>query len=112
MGVARWLSDGLIVVTGDDRWSGRGRRTCVAPFGVRLIDTTRWRISLLDARPLSIASVGNQVLATGRRGVGVRFPGEDVSVYGVHARRAYVWVRRTRAVHTLDVGRGRSIHVR
>jgi hypothetical protein len=130
--VARWLGDGLIAISGDDRSARPGRRTRVAPFGVRLIDTTRWTTSRLDARPTSIALAGDRVLATGRRGVGwdhqgkrdaglqvfrrrrlyVRFPGEDVSVYGVHGRRAYVWVRRTRALHTLDVGSGRSLYVR
>jgi hypothetical protein len=130
--VARWLGDGLIAISGDDRSSRPGRRTRVAPFGARLIDTTRWTTSLLDPRPTSIALAGDRVLATGRRGVGwdhrgkrdaglrvfrlrrlyVRFPGEDVSVYGVQGRRAYVWVRRTRALHTLDVHSGRSLHVR
>jgi hypothetical protein len=130
---ARWLGDGALAVTGEDRrYSGRGALQQVRALGVWRIDTETWTASLLARRPSSIALAGGRLLAVGRYGPGWdkrgrrdagllafdpsgrrafrSFAGEDVSIYGVHGDRAYAWVRRTRSLHTVDVTSGRSLH--
>lgn len=132
---ARWLGDGAIGVTGEDRRYGAGGLLRLArAFGVWRIDTERWTASLLARRPSMIALAAGRLLAVGRHGPGWdhrgkrdagllawnpsgrrafrRFSGEDVSIYGVHAAHAYAWVRRTRTLYTLDVMSGRSVHQR
>jgi hypothetical protein len=132
---ARWLGEGAIAVTGEDRrYGARGALRMARAVGVWRIDTERWTASLLARRPSMIAVVGGRLLAVGRYGPGWdqrgkldagllafdpdgwrafrRFAGEDVSIYGAHADRAYVWVRRTRSLHTVDVTSGQSLHRR
>jgi hypothetical protein len=132
---ARWLGEGALAVTGEDRRYGAGgllRR--MRAFGVWRIDTERWTASLLAGRPSMIALAAGRLLAVGRYGPGWdhrgkrdagllafhpsgrrafrRFPGEDVSIYGVQAEYAYAWVRRTRTLHTVDVTNAGSLHRR
>jgi hypothetical protein len=132
---ARWLGDGAIAVTGEDRRYGRrGVLRLVRALGVWRVDTESWTASLLARRPSMIALAGGRLLAVGRYGPGWdhrgrrdagllafepsgrrafrRFAGEDVSIYGAHGERVYAWVRRTRRLHTVDVTSGESLHRR
>jgi hypothetical protein len=132
---ARWLGEGAIGVTGENRRYGAGGLLrLVRAFGAWRIDTERLTASLLDRRPSMIALAAGRLLAVGRYGPGWdhrgkrdaglvafhpsgrrafrRFPGEDVSIYGVHAEHAYAWVRRTQTLYTVDVTSGRILHQR
>jgi hypothetical protein len=129
----RWLGEGAIAVTGEDRrYGAHGQLRLVRALGVWRIDTESWTASLLARRPSSIALAAGRLLAVGRFGPGWdhrgkrdagllafdpsgrrafrSFAGEDVSIYGVHAERAYAWVRRTRTLHTVDVTSGQILH--
>ena len=124
---AQWAGDGRIAVTGDHwRPAPPGRRTPLGPdpFGVRLIDTADWSIDTLDPRPDTMHVAGDIVLASGTRSsaaVGrAGAPGCSPSTTRARARSrasaastsgllgsrgelGYVWVRRTRRAHVIDL---------
>ncbi|MEA2365654.1 MAG: hypothetical protein QOI32_1166 [Thermoleophilaceae bacterium] len=129
---AAWAGDGRIAVTGT-HWPRprRGRRPGgPVPFGLRMIDTRSWTMRTLDARPDSMHVTGDAVLASGTRwfdgdrraeSTGLlgfdragrraftRFRGRQVALLGSRGHRGYVWVRRTRTVHVLDLRHGRTL---
>ena len=130
---AVWAGDGRIAVTGTTWPPARGRRPAIAPvpFGVRMIDTRSWSIDTLDQRPDSMHVAGGTVLASGTRWFGAgrrskstgllafdeagrraftRFRGEMVALLGSRGRLGYVWVRRTRTAHVIDLDSGRTIN--
>jgi hypothetical protein len=129
---AAWAGDGRIAVTGDHWPRPRGRLPDgPVPFGIRMIDTRSWSIDTLDPRPDSMHVAGGTVLAsgtrwfdagrrskstgllafdeTGRRAF-ARFRGEMVALLGSRGRLGYVWVRRTRTAHVIDLDSGRTIN--
>jgi DNA-binding beta-propeller fold protein YncE len=130
---AAWAGDGRIAVTGQ-RWRpGRGRRPPPPPepFGVRVIDTRDWSIATLDPRPTQMHVAGDTVLANGTRwfdgggravstgllafdGAGgrafTRFRGQDVVTVGSRGGVAYVWVRRARTLHVIDLRDGHTLN--
>jgi hypothetical protein len=130
---AAWAGDGRIAVTGD-HWlpvSGRRAPDGPVPFGVRVIDTRSWTIDTLDPRPDTMHVAGGTLLAAGtrwfdrgRRTVSTgllafdadgqraftRFRGRPVALVGNRGELAYVWIRRTRTAHVIDVGSGRTLH--
>jgi hypothetical protein len=128
---AVWAGDGRIAVTGT-HWPRprRGARGGPVPFGVRMIDTRTWTISTLDPRPDSMHVGGGTVLATGTRWFDgarrsrhtgllgfdeagqrtfTRFRGQDVALLGSRGELGYVWVRRTRTAHVIDLADGRTL---
>jgi hypothetical protein len=129
---ALWAGDGRIAVTGST-WPPvrRGRPfNGPVPFGLRVIDTATWTIATLDARPDSMHVSGDTVLATGTRwfdgsrrseSTGLlafdpegrraytRFRGRHVALLGSRGRLGYVWVRRTRTAHIIDMTDGHTI---
>jgi hypothetical protein len=130
---AAWAGDGRIAVTGD-RWRpvrGRGPSDGPIPFGVRIIDTSDWSIDTLDPRPDTMLVAGGTVLAagtryfdagqrtestgllgfdaTGRRAF-TRFRGKMVALLGSRGKLGYVWVRRTRTAHVIDLATGRTLN--
>jgi hypothetical protein len=129
---AVWAGDGRIAVTGNT-WPPvrRGRAfNGPVPFGVRTIDTASWTIDTLDPRPDSMHVAGGTVLATGTRwfdgsrrsgSTGLlafdaegrraytRFPGRQVVMMGSRGGLGYVWVRRTRTAHIIDIADGHTI---
>jgi hypothetical protein len=46
--VARWLGHGLIAVSGSDSKLARGARQIDTPAGLRIVDTRRWTVRILD----------------------------------------------------------------
>jgi hypothetical protein len=130
---AQWAGDGRIAVTGDHWRPARpGRRTPLGPdpFGVRLIDTATWSIETLDPRPDTMHVGGDVVLASGTRFFGgrrpsrstgllafdstgrrayTRFRGELTALLGSRGALGYVWVRRTRRAHVIDLASGRTL---
>jgi hypothetical protein len=101
------------------------------PFGVRMIDTATWTITTLDARPDSMHVTGDTVLAAGTRwfdgsrrseSTGLlafdeegrraytRFRGRQVALLGSRGNLGYVWVRRTRTAHVIDLASGRTLN--
>ena len=130
---AVWAGDGRIAVTGD-HWApvrGRGAYDGPVPFGVRIIDTSAWTIATLDPRPDTIHVAGDTVLAVGTRwfdagrhpkSTGLlafddreqraftRFRGRPVVLLGSRGALGYVWVRRTRTAHVIDLRDGRTLH--
>jgi hypothetical protein len=130
---AVWAGDGRIAVTGDHWPRPRGRRlpTGPVPFGVRMIDTGTWRISTFDPRPDTMHVAGDTVLASGTRWFNggrrsestgllafddagrrafTRFRGRRVVLLGSRGELGYVWVRRTRTAHVIDLGSGRTLN--
>jgi hypothetical protein len=128
---AVWAGDGRIAVTGD-HWPSPQRRQPggPVPFGIRMIDTATWTIETLDPRPDSLLVAGETVLASGTRwfdgsrrseSTGLlafdqagrraftRFPGRRVIVLGSRGKVGYVWVRRTRTTHIIDMADGHTI---
>jgi hypothetical protein len=130
---AAWAGNGRIAVTGQ-RWRpGRRRRPPPPPepFGIRIIDTSDWSTTTLDPRPTEVHVSGDTVLANGTRwfdggrrseSTGLlafdatgrrtftRFRGQDVATVGSRGHVAYVWVRRTRTLHVIDLRDGRSLN--
>ncbi len=130
---AAWAGDGRIAVTGD-HWPATGGRRAAGwpvPFGIRMIDTSTWTIDTLDPRPDSMHVAGHTVLASGKRYFDVgrrtestgllafdragrraytRFPGREVVLLGSRGGLGYVWVRRTRTAHVIDIADGRTLN--
>ena len=129
---AVWAGDGRIAVTGDHWPPIRGRRLSdgPVPFGVRMIDTATWTISTFDPRPDSMHVGGDTILASGTRwfdagrrsrSIGLlgfdhagkraftRFVGRQVVLLGSRGNLGYVWVRRTRTAHVIDMADGRTL---
>lgn len=129
---AVWAGDGRIAVTGTTWPPVRGRRASAGPvpFGVRMIDTATWTIDTLDPRPDSMHVAGDTVLASGTRwfdgarrteSTGLlafddagrraytRFRGRQVVLLGSRGSLGYVWVRRTRTAHVIDIASGRTL---
>lgn len=130
---AVWAGDGRIAVTGTTWPPVRGRRapSGPVPFGVRMVDTSAWTIKTLDPRPDSMHVAGDTVLATGTRyfvtgrrseSTGLlafdragrrayaRFRGRQVALLGSRGGLGYVWVRRTRTAHVIDMADGRTLN--
>jgi hypothetical protein len=130
---AAWVGNGRIAVSGEHFRPSRGRRVPdgPAPFGVRLIDTSDWSITTLDARSSVMHVAGDTVLAYGTRwfdggrrsestgllafhGDGrrafVRFRGRDIATVGSRGHLLYAWVRRTRTLHVIDLRDGRTVN--
>ena len=130
---AVWAGDGRIAVTGDHWPRPRGRvfRGPV-PFGVRMIDTRTWSIATLDPRPDTMHVAQGAVLAagtrffdprrgrpkntgllgfdeTGRRAF-TRFRGRPVTLLGSRGGLGYVWIRRMRTAHVIDLDSGRTVN--
>ncbi len=129
---AVWAGEGRIAVTGST-WPPvrRGRAfNGPVPFGIRMIDTVTWTISTLDARPDSMHVGAETVLSTGTRwfdgsrrseSTGLlafdhaghraftRFRGRQVVLLGSRGKLGYVWVRRTRTAHVIDMSDGHTI---
>jgi hypothetical protein len=117
---ARWLSDGLIALSGRDRHdftSPTGRnQTRMEPAGLRLVDERSWTARVLDERADAFRFVDRQLIATGFRwdtsvsqrpeGMGVAaytldgakrfhlFDGQSSSVAEAYAGRVYVAFER------------------
>jgi hypothetical protein len=128
---ATWAGDGRIAVTGMHWPPTRGRRPDgPVPFGARIIDTRSWTITTLDARPDTIDVAEGTVLATGTRWFDggrrsessgllafdqsgrrafARFRGRQIVLCGSRGPRAYVWLRRDRRLHVIDVRTGRTL---
>jgi hypothetical protein len=128
---AAWAGDGRIAVTGDHWPRPRRGRAPIGPvpLGVRIIDTTDWTIRTLDRRPDTIHVAGDTLLAAGTRFVDperprstgllafdetgrrafTRFRGVPVVLLGSRGRRGYVWIRRTRTVHVIDLSDGHTL---
>jgi hypothetical protein len=130
---AVWAGDGRIAVTGNHWPAVRGRRLPdgPVPFGVRMIDTATWTISTFDRRPDSMHVGGDTVLAAGTRWfdagrhprstgllafdhagkrVFTRFAGREVVLLGSRGNLGYVWIRRTRTAHVIDMAGGRTLN--
>jgi hypothetical protein len=130
---AVWAGDGRIAVTGDHWPAVRGRRLPdgPVPFGVRMIDTATWTISTFDRRPDTMHVGGDTVLAAGTRWfdagrhprstgllafdhagkrVFTRFAGREVVLLGSRGNLGYVWIRRTRTAHVIDMAGGRTLN--
>ena len=132
---AVWAGEGRIAVTGDHWPAVRGRRAprgpVPVPFGVRMIDTSDWSIATLDARTDSMHVGDGAVLASGTRyfnggrrteSTGLlgfddagrrayaRFRGRQVALLGSRGSLGYVWVRRTRTAHVIDLESGRTVN--
>jgi hypothetical protein len=129
---AAWAGDGRIAVTGDHWPRPRGRTPRgPVPFGVRIIDTRTWSIATLDPRPDTMHVAEGTVLAAGTRffdprprseSTGLlgfdeagrraftRFRGRQVMLLGSRGALGYVWVRRTRTAHVIDLDTGRTIN--
>jgi hypothetical protein len=129
---AVWAGDGRIAVTGTTWPPVRGRRVPgPVPFGIRMIDTSTWTIATLDPRPDSMHVAGGTVLASGTRWFGggrrtestgllafddaghrayIRFRGRQVVLLGSRGGLGYVWVRRTRTAHVIDMANGRTLN--
>ena len=125
--------DGRIAVTGTTwpRPPGRREASLPVPFGVRMIDTASWTISTLDPRADAMHVAGDTVLAAGTRWFGpgrrsestgllafdgagrrafTRFRGHQVVLLGSRGKLGYVWVRRTRTAHVIDLDSGRTLN--
>ena len=130
---ATWAGNGRIAVTGDHWLPVRGRRLSdgPVPFGLRMIDTATWTISTFDRRPDTMHVGGGTVLASGTRwfdagrhprSTGLlafdhagkraftRFPDREVVLLGSRGNLGYVWVRRTRTAHVIDMSDGRTLN--
>jgi hypothetical protein len=130
---AAWAGDGRIALTGEHFPAARGRRPPRGPMplGLRMIDTRDWSIATLDPRPSVMSVAGDTVLAygtrwfTGRRppeSTGLlafdrdgrrrftRFRGQDVAGAGSQGGLAYVWLRRARMMHVIDLRDGRTLN--
>jgi hypothetical protein len=130
---AVWAGEGRIAVTGDHWPPVRGRRPSngPVPFGVRMIDTATWTIRTLDPRPDTMHVAGETLLATGTRwfddgrrteSTGLlafddagrraftRFRSRQVVLLGSRGKLGYVWVRRTRTAHVIDLADGRTVN--
>jgi hypothetical protein len=125
--------DGRLAVTGD-HWPavrGRGPSNGPVPFGLRMIDTSTWTIETLDSRTDAMHVAGDTVLASGTRwfdngrrseSTGLlafdeagrraftRFRGRPVTLLGSRGRLGYVWIRRTRTAHVIDLDDGRTLN--
>jgi WD40-like Beta Propeller Repeat len=131
---AAWIGDGRFAVTGDHYPPVRGRQppSGPLPFGIRIVDTSDWSIDTLDPRPDLVQVAGATVLAYGTRWFGdpprpestgllafegagqrawTRFRGKDLAIAVSRGHLAYVWIRRTRTMHVIDVRDGRTVSV-
>lgn len=100
---AVWLGDGKIGVTGEDTWSPGGfDRT--APAGLKILDTRRWTVRMIDPLVSMVEVVRGRLLATGpQAGLGVydlkgrlllrRFGGRQVWIDKVRGGLLHVAVR-------------------
>jgi hypothetical protein len=96
-----------------------------------MIDTGSWTIATLDPRPDSMHVAADTVLASGTRWFGTgrrsestgllafdhagrraftRFRGRQVALLGSRGGLGYVWVRRTRTAHVIDMADGRTVN--
>ncbi len=132
---AAWAGDGRIAVTGDHWPAIRGSRVPAGPvpvpFGLRMIDTSDWSIATLDARTDSMHVGDGAVLASGTRSFRAarrtestgllafddagrraytRFRGRPVALLGSRGSLGYVWIRRTRTAHVIDLDSGRTVN--
>jgi hypothetical protein len=129
---ATWAGDGRIAVTGHDWPRRRGPRfDGPVPYGLRIIDTADWSIRTFDPRTDTMHATGETVLAAGTRFFGAgrrtesigllafdefgrrvftRFRGRPVALLGSRGRLAYVWIRRTRTAHVIDLDSGWTIN--
>jgi len=130
---AAWAGDGRIAVTGEHWPAARGRRPPRAPvaWGLRIIDTRDWSIDTLDARTTVMHVAGGTVLAYGTRWFArrrspestgllafdrdghrrfTRFRGRQVVGAGSRGSLTYVWVRRERTLHVIDLRGGRTVN--
>ena len=132
---AAWAGEGRIAVTGDHWPPVRGRHAppgpVPVPFGLRMIDASDWSIATLDARTDSMHVAEGAVLASGTRffnrgrrteSTGLlgfddaghraytRFRGRQVALLGSRGSLGYVWVRKTRTAHVIDLAGGRTLH--
>jgi hypothetical protein len=128
---AAWMGDGRIALTGDHWPRPRGRVPAgPVPLGLRVIDTSDWSITTLDARTDTMHVADGLVLAAGTRyfeagrrsesygllaydasgrRVFTRFRGKRVVLLGSRGRLAYAWVRHTRTAHVIDLDSGRTL---
>jgi hypothetical protein len=130
---ARWLGSDSIAVTGfRTRPERRGDRFPPPdePYGVRLIDTSDWTIRTLAERPNQLLVTGDRLLAHGTiwsrnwrhsestgllvfdaegRPLFTRFRGQELLIAGATDDHAYVWVRRAKTLHVLDLDDGRTL---
>jgi hypothetical protein len=132
---AVWAGGGRIAVTGHHWPAVRGRREPAGPvpvpFGLRMIDTSDWSIATLDARTDSMHVADGAVLASGTlffrggrrtestgllafddagRRAYTRFRGRPVVLLGSRGSLGYLWIRRTRTAHVIDLGSGRTLN--
>jgi hypothetical protein len=130
---ATWAGDGRIAVTGDRWLPARARRAPdgPVPLGLRMIDTRSWSIATLDPRPSTMHVADGRLLAAGTRffdggrrsestgllafddtsqRVFSRFRGLPVALLGSRGELGYVWVRRTRTAHVIDLKNGRTLN--
>ena len=96
-----------------------------------MIDTRAWTISTFDRRPDTMHVAGETVLASGTRwfdggrrtrSTGLlafdragsraftRFRGRQVVLLGSRGKLGYVWIRRTRTAHVIDMADGRTLN--
>jgi hypothetical protein len=131
---AAWIGDGRFAVTGDHHPPVRGQQapSGPVPFGIRIVDTSDWSIDTLDPRPDQVQVTGGTVLALGTRWFGdpprpdstgllafdgaghrlfTRFRDKDVTIAATRGHLAYVWIRRTRTMHVIDVRDGHTVNV-
>jgi hypothetical protein len=132
---AVWAGDGRIAVSGHHWPAVRGSREpfgpLPVPFGLRMIDTSDWSIATLDERTDSmhvaegtVLAAGTQFFRAGRRtrSTGLlafddagrraytRFRGRPVVLLGSRGNLGYVWTRRTRTAHVIDLASGRTLN--
>ena len=130
---AAWIGDGRIAVTGD-HWVTRPWPAAVrGAAATRHPDDRHAHVEDLDARSPSRHDhvAGDTVLASGTRwfdgsrhpeSTGLlafdeggaraftRFPGRQVVLLGSRGDLGYVWVRRTRTAHIVDMADGRTLN--
>jgi hypothetical protein len=103
--IVRWLSGGLLAVSGFD---ARGERPSRAT-GLRLIDTRTWGVRTLDSKTADFVSTQGVLLAYGCCD---RTGGESLGVTAYDARGRQVWhLFGRRPVHAVQVS-GRRVYVR
>jgi hypothetical protein len=122
---ARWLSGGLLAVSGTDTEQRQSR-----PSGLLIIDTTNWKARLVDREATSFVVADTLLLATGetsdpatskRTGIGVAaygldggrrfqvFDGESAWLAQVHGGHAYVGISGEDQLRIVDLATGRVV---